>query len=55
MEQKAEMLYMWPNERAAGKGGTPSLLRIGRARPALPEHECWAEPIHLEQLTPKTV
>jgi len=28
-----------PNERAAGKGGTPSLLRIGRARPALPEHE----------------
>ena len=30
----------WPNERAAGKGGIPALLHAGRARPALPEHEC---------------
>ncbi len=29
----------WPNERAAGKGGIPSLLTVERARPALPEHE----------------
>ena len=28
-----------PNKRASGKGGIPSLLTIGRARPALPEHE----------------
>src|SRR2546423_6844737 len=27
-----------PNERAPGKGGIPSLLHAGRARPALPEH-----------------
>jgi len=27
-----------PNERAAGKGGIPSLLTIQRAWPALPEH-----------------
>jgi hypothetical protein len=27
------------NKRAPGKGGIPSLLTIGRARPALPEHE----------------
>lgn len=31
-----------PNERATGKGGIPFLLTIGRARPALPEHERWA-------------
>jgi hypothetical protein len=29
----------WSNERASGKGGIPSLLHVGRARPALPEHE----------------
>ena len=28
-----------PNERAAGKGGIPSLFHAGRTRPALPEHE----------------
>ncbi len=28
----------WPNKRAAGKGGIPSLLHAGRAGPALPEH-----------------
>ena len=29
----------WFNERAAGKGGIPSLLTVEHARPALPEHE----------------
>ena len=32
----------WANERASGKGGVPFLFAIGRARPALPEHECSA-------------
>jgi hypothetical protein len=27
------------NKRAPGKGGIPSLLTVGCARPALPEHE----------------
>src|SRR5438309_1864127 len=31
-----------PNQRAAGKGGIPSLLTVERSRPALPEHKRWA-------------
>ena len=31
------------NERATGKGGIPSLLAVGHARPALPEHDRWPE------------
>jgi hypothetical protein len=27
------------NKRGAGKGGIPSVLHIGHARPALPDHE----------------
>ena len=30
------------NKRAAGKGGISVLLHVERARPALPEHKCWA-------------
>jgi hypothetical protein len=29
-----------PNKRGAGKGGIPSMLHAGRARAALPDHEC---------------
>jgi hypothetical protein len=36
------MLIDTPNKRASGKGGIPSLLAIGRAWPALPEHERYA-------------
>src|SRR5258708_37791673 len=37
------MTKSWHNQRAAGKGGIPSLFRTGRVRPALPEHEGWAK------------
>jgi hypothetical protein len=33
------MKFGWPNKRAPGKGGIPSLLHAERVRPALPEHE----------------
>jgi len=34
-----------PNKRGAGKGGLAVLLRAGRAWPALPDRERWAERI----------